>query len=82
MKWITEPIPETGYSESMLALTPSEAGILAQVLRKPLKEHIKRLEHLDDVHDSGEATTRQEDRRLKLREVIAIIERFHKEAEL
>lgn len=48
MKWIREPIPGcAGYTEAMIALTPTEAAILANALRKPLRELQKQLERLD-----------------------------------
>ena len=53
MKWIKEPVPFTGYYEQMLALDKREAALLARILQKPLKELRKRLERLDDIHESG-----------------------------
>lgn len=76
MKWIQEPIPCTGYNESMLALHEKEAAMLADVLQKPLKDLRKRLEQLDDIHESGEATERQENRRCETEEKVLLIEKF------
>lgn len=77
MKWIKEPIPGcAGYTEAMLALNPTEAMILANVLRKPLRELQKQLARLDDIHDSGEASERQEARRCDIGEVITVLEYF------
>ena len=56
MKRIKEPVPFTGYYDQMLALDKREAALLAKILQKPLKELRKRLERLDDIHESGEAT--------------------------
>lgn len=77
MKWINEPISGcAGYTEEMIALSPDEATILAAVLRKSLRELQRRLEQLDDIHDSGEATERQEARRCTLDESVSVIRRF------
>lgn len=77
MKWIREPIPGcAGYTEAMLALTPTEAAILADALRKPLREMQKQLVRLGDIHDSGEATERQEARRCDIGEAVTVLEHF------
>lgn len=77
MKWIREPIPGcAGYTEAMLALNPTEAVILADALRKPLRELRKQLVRLDDIHDSGEATERQEARRCDISEAVTVLEYF------
>ena len=76
MKWIKEPIPFAAYYEQMLALDEREAALLARILQKPLKEFRKRLEQLDDIHESGEATERQENRRCKTEEAVRILEKF------
>lgn len=77
MKWIREPISGCfGYTEAMLALNPTEAAILADALRKPLRELQKKLVRLDDIHDSGEATERQEARRCDIGEAVTVLEHF------
>lgn len=76
MQWIKEPVPFTGYYEQMLALDKREAVLLAKILQKPLKELRKRLEQLDDIHESGEATERQENRRCETEEKVLLIEKF------
>lgn len=77
MKWIREPIPGcAGYTEAMIALTPTEAAILANALRKPLRELQKQLERLDDIHESGEATERQEARRCDIGETVTVLKYF------
>ena len=60
----------------MLALTPTEAAILADALRKPLREMQKQLVRLGDIHDSGEATERQEARRCDIGEAVTVLEHF------
>ncbi len=79
MKWINEPIPRTGYSELMFAIRPYDAEIIAKALKKPLREYQKKLEALQDMHDSGEATERQENRRYELEEAVGTINYFIKE---
>lgn len=76
MKWIKEPVPFTGYYEQMLALDKREAALLARILQKPLKELRKRLERLDDIHESGEVTERQENRRCETEEKVSLLEYF------
>lgn len=76
MKWINEPIKNTGYSESMLALTPEEAGVISEELRPVLKSLKKRFDRLEDIRQSGEATEKQLDKWTILQEKIATIEEF------
>ena len=76
MKWINEPIKDTGYSESMLALTPEEAGVIAEELRPVLKSLKKKFDCLDHIRQSGEATEKQLDKWTILQEKIATIEEF------
>lgn len=76
MKWINEPIKDTGYSESMLALTPEEAGVIAEELRPVLKSLKKKFDRLEDIRQSGEATEKQLDKWTILQENIATIEEF------
>lgn len=77
MKWINEPIPGcSGYCDQMLALHKEEAVMLARIVQKPLKENRKRLERLNDIHESGEATERQENRRCETEEKVSLLERF------
>ena len=65
-----------GYTEAMIALTPTEAAILANALRKPLRELQKQLDRLDDIHESGEATERQEARRCDIGETVTVLKYF------
>ena len=76
MKWINEPIKDTGYSESMLALTPKEAGVISEELRPVLKSLKKKFDRLEDIRQSGEATEKQLDKWTILQEKIATIEEF------
>ena len=76
MKWINEPIKNTGYSESMLALTPEEAGLISEELRPVLKSLKKKFDRLEDIRQGGEMTEKQLDKWTTLQEKIATIEQF------
>ncbi len=76
MKWINEPIKNTGYSESMLALTPEEAGVISEELRPVLKSLKKKFDRLEDIRQGGEMTEKQLDKWTTLQEKIATIEQF------
>ena len=76
MKWINEPIKDTGYSESMLALTPEEAGVISEELRPVLKSLKKKFDRLEDIRQSGEATTKQLDKWTILGDKIGTVEQF------
>lgn len=74
MKWINEPIKNTGYSESMLALTPEEVGVISEELRPVLKSLKKKFDRLEDIRQGGEMTEKQLDKWTILQEKIATIE--------
>ena len=76
MKWINEPIKGTGYSETMFALTPVEAGIISEELRPVLKALKKEFDRLEDIRQSGEATEKQLDKWTVLQEKVSTIEEF------
>lgn len=76
MKWIHEPIRGTGYNQVMLALTPEEAGVIAEELRPVLKFLKKKFDRLEDIRQGGEATEKQLDKWTILQEKIATIEQF------
>ena len=76
MKWIHEPIRGTGYNQVMLALTPEEAGVIAEELRPVLKSLRKKFDRLEDIRQGGEATEKQLDKWTSLQEKIATIEQF------
>lgn len=81
MKRINEPIKGTGYSESMLALTPEEAGIISEELRPVFKSLKRKYDHLEDIRQSGEATEKQLDKWTALQEKISTINQFIEEYE-
>lgn len=76
MKWIHEPIRGTGYNQVMLALTPEEAGVISEELRPVLKSLKKKFDRLEDIRQSGEATTKQLDKWTILGEKIGTVEQF------
>ena len=76
MKWIHEPIRGTGYNQVMLALTPEEAGVITEELRPVLKSLKKKYDRLEDIRQSGEATTKQLDKWTILQDKISTIEQF------
>ena len=76
MKWINEPIKGTGYSETMFALTPEEAGIISEELRPVLKALKKKFDRWEDSRQSGEATEKQLDKWTVLQEKVSTIEEF------
>lgn len=76
MKWIHEPIRGTGYNQVMLALTPEEAGIIAEELRPVLKSLKKKFDRLDGIRQVGEATAKQLDKWTILQGKISNIEQF------
>lgn len=76
MKWVHEPIRGTGYNQVMLALTPEEAGMIAEELCPVLKSLKKKYDRLEDIRQCGEATTKQLDKWTILQEKIATIEEF------
>ena len=76
MKWINEPIKGTCYSDSMFALTPQEAGIIAEALEPALKSLKKKYERLEGLRQIGEMTEKQSDKWIVLQEKIGTIEQF------
>lgn len=76
MKWINEPIKDTGYSETMLALTHEEAQIIAGELSPVLRALRKKFDRLEDIRQSGEATEKQLDKWTILQEKLSTIEQI------
>ena len=81
MKWIHEPIRGTGYNQVMLALTPEEAGVIAEELRPVLKSLKKKFDRLEDIRQGGEMTEKQLDKWTILQEKISTIKQFIEEYE-
>ena len=73
MKWTYEP----GELFPVLAFTQDEVKILVQILSGKVHADIKKkLEKYEDIHNSGEATERQENIRMKYEEQLSLIEYF------
>lgn len=73
MKWTYEP----GELFPVLAFTHDEVKILVQILSGKVHADIKKkLEKYEDIHNSGEATERQEDLKMKYEEQLSLIEYF------
>lgn len=76
MKWTHEPIKGTGYNQVMFVLTPEEVNIISEELRPVLKSLKKKYDRLEDIRQSGEATTKQLDKWTILGEKIGTVEQF------
>ncbi len=73
MKWTYEP----GELFSVMAFTQDEVKILVQILSGKVHADIKKkFEKYEDIHNSGEATERQEDLKMKYEEQLSLIEYF------
>ena len=82
MKWIKEPIEQTGYYESMLALNQTDINTLLPVLKQTLKKYRKMYEKYEDIRQGGEATERQLNLLMKYSEIANTLECFIKLVEL
>lgn len=51
-----------------VCLTEDECKILLPIIRKEAERVARKVAEYDDIHESGEATTRQENKRLKYSE--------------
>ena len=59
MQWTYDNI--CGYQIRVLGLTANEVSLLQSLLKKELAKLQKRYDTYLDIHESGEATERQED---------------------
>lgn len=75
MKWIFE----YGEPDQMLTLRPKEAKTVAGVLERSRKKLQKDYERYLDIHESGEATERQQTKLFELEDVLRILDQFIKE---
>lgn len=81
MRWIKYPKAECPmYSDTLLGLSTREVAILARVLRKQQGKCRKRWEHFNDIHESGEATERQETLRLEAEDELSVVDWFIEES--
>lgn len=74
MKWIKEPIENTGYTEQMLALGEVDLKILQPVFERALEIYRKKYERYEDIRQSGEATERQLNLWTKYSEIVGKLE--------
>ena len=75
MKWIFE----YGEPDQMLALSPREAKVIAGILERSRKKLQKAYERYQDIHESGEATERQQTKLFELENIQRILDQFIKE---
>lgn len=73
MRYIYEP-----GQGIMMALTPTEAKVIADFLSKQIPNIDKKCQYFTDIHNSGEATTRQQDKMEYYDNLKKIVERFIK----
>lgn len=76
MKWINEP----GEPLQMLALRTDEAKQVSQLLGTIRKDIERKYEKYKDLHESGEATERQQNLMFEYEEKLTLIDRFIKTA--
>lgn len=73
MKWTHEP----GEAFSVLALNQDEVKRLVEVLAQHARKNVRmKYEKYKDIHDSGEATDRQNDLMFKYEEQFKLIEKI------
>lgn len=76
MFWTNEPhVPVP-----VLALTPNEVSVLASVLTKARKKIQKDYDKYLDIHESGEATERQQTKLFVLEDTLSVVDSFIKNA--
>lgn len=78
MEWIKIDISETksGLARQALAFTDKERDVIRTAIKKALPSMIKKLNRLEDIHESGEATELQENKRMILEDEIEILKCF------
>lgn len=74
MKWIKEPIAQTGYSEEMLALNANDLKVLRPTFERSLEYYRKMYDKYEDIRQSGEATERQLNLWTKYSEIVGKLE--------
>lgn len=73
MKWTYEP----GEPFPVLAMNQQEAAMLADILKRHAQPVLmRRCAKYNDLHESGDATDRQEDLRLLYEERLNLTDRF------
>ena len=74
MKWINEPVANTGYCEAMFALSKNEIRILRPTFERSLMYYRKKYEQFEDIRQSGEATERQLNKWTMYSEIVGKLE--------
>lgn len=72
MKWIN--VFEEGRQQSFLRIDEFEVKKLAKILEKPYKESLKKLAKYRDIHESGEATERQQTIMMETEEAVKFMD--------
>lgn len=72
MKWTFE----YGETDQMLALKPKEAKVIAGILERSRKKLQKDYERYLDIHESGEASERQQTKLFELEDILRILNQF------
>ncbi|MCH5235531.1 MAG: hypothetical protein J1E16_09565 [Muribaculaceae bacterium] len=72
MKWIV--VFEDGKQQPFLRLDESEVKELIKILKDPYKKALRKLEKYQDIHESGEATERQENILLQTEELVRLMD--------
>lgn len=76
MKWIHDPHSPSGH---VLGLTPEEVNIIASELAPVISNLRKKYEKFLDIHESGEATEKQQDRLFYYQIKLELFESFVKQ---
>lgn len=74
MKWINEPVANTGYCEAMFALSENEIRILRPTFKRSLEYYRKMYDKYEDIRQSGEATERQLNKWTMYSEIVGKLE--------
>lgn len=74
MRWINAP--DSYASRPLLALLPAEVETIAELLRKVRRDAEKKAEYYTGLHESGEATDRQQTLMVQYTEQVEFIDKF------
>ena len=66
-------------TEDRNPLSPREAKVIAGILERSRKKLQKAYERYQDIHESGEATERQQTKLFELENILRILDQFIKE---
>lgn len=74
MKWIVDF--EEGKQRHFLRLDELEVKELIKILKDPYKKALKKLGKYQDIHESGEATERQENILIETEETVRLMDQI------